>query len=262
LPALATAALEVDVIETLNKAGAFVSGEQVSVSRTGDGKITVTALVETDQRKRDLLAALSSFKNNPAVRASIQTVAEARARRPDNNQTVSPSSTQQVEVTERGSPVFAELKKKFSEEEARRYSERVLVRSRQAWLHAAAAKQLSQRFSTADLASLSPAERSRWLGLIRGHADSFVREAEALRRELAQVFPEAAAGGGSAGSIGSDAELQTRVRELYDAAVTIDRGMNTSFGLGAGGSAPVKGAQFWRSFSNALGIAKSLQSVK
>jgi RNA polymerase sigma factor (sigma-70 family) len=261
---LATAALEVEIVEALNNAGAFM-GEQVSVNRTADGKISVTGLVETPERKKALLNALSSHRNDPAVRINIETVAEAekrvKSKRNNQSQGASPT-TVEVTASEGTSPVQADLKKKFSDDEARRFSDRVLARTRQVWLHAAAMKQISQRFSPADLASLPPAERGRWLALIRSHAASFVREGEALSRELAQVFPEAAAPGGNGGAISTDADLQAKVRELYEASVALDSGMDRSFGLGASGSPPVKSPAFWRSFSNALGVARSLQSVR
>jgi hypothetical protein len=241
-------------------------GEQVSVNRTADGKISVTGLVETPERKKALLAALASHKNDPAVRINIETVAEAERRvksqRNNQAQAASPTTVEQVTASEGTSPVQADLKKKFSDDEARRFSDRVLARTRQVWLHAAAMKQIAQRFSPADLASLPPAERQRWLALIRSHAASFVREGEALSRELAQVFPEAAVPGGNGGAISTDTELQAKVRELYEASVALDSGMDRSFGLGASGSAPVKSSAFWRSFSNALGIARSLAAAR
>jgi RNA polymerase sigma factor (sigma-70 family) len=262
--AIATAALEVDIVEALNNVGAFM-GEQVNVSRTSDGKITVFGLVETEQRKSALLAALNTFKANPAVQINIETVDEAQTRinkHPQKDKDTHATSIQQVDATEGTNPVFAELKKKFSDDEARRFSQSVLGRSRQAWLHAVAMKQIADRFSPADLQSLNPAQRVKWLALIRGHANAFISESESLRRELAQVFPEAAGGTASAGSIGSEAELQTRVRELYEASVSIDRGMDRSFGTGAAGAAPVRSSQFWSAFANALGLARSLAAVK
>src|SRR5262249_39712503 len=157
--------------------------------------------------------------------------AEAKARRPTAAGAVPIPSIDQMQVTERESAVFDELKKKFSEDEARRYSSRGVGRSRQGWLHAAAIRSLWQRFSAAHVESLSAPERARWLGLIRGHADSFVREAEGLRRDLSEVFPDLSVPPAAAGGAFSDTELQARVRELYEAAVTVDRGMSSSFGV-------------------------------
>lgn len=263
---LATAALEVEVIEALNNAGAF-TGEQIDVSRSGDGKISVTALVETANRKQALINALAGVKNSPAVRIRIETVAEADARVKKQNKATTPNTqpgtVERFDAVEGTNPVYAELRKKFSDQEARRFVSRVLNRSGQARSHALAMKQLSGRFSQADLASLTAAERGRWLALIRGHAERFVNEAETLRRDLQQFFPEAAAGAGGGGAIGSDTELQARARELYDASVAIDRSLNRSLALtaGASGGAPL-GSAFWRQFAQAVGMARSLAAAK
>ncbi len=262
--AMATAALEVEVIEALNNAGAF-TGEQIDVTRTGDGKINVTALVETATRKQVLMSALNNVRSNPAVRLSIETVAEAEARiRKQRTQSQPNLSLQQVEVSENSNPVYAELRRRFSDEEARRFADRVLSRSRSVRAAALAMRQLSGRFSAADLQPLTPAERGKWLALIRGHANMFIAEAEALRREVQPIFSESAAGGtGVVGSISSDAELQTRTLDLYEAAVTIDRGLGRSFAISAGSSdGPVTTSSFWLQFAQAVGMARSIAAAK
>lgn len=264
---IATAALEVEIIEALNNAGAF-TGEQIDVSRSVDGKIVVTGLVETASRKLALLNALATVRNNPAVRISIETVAEAEARVkrqvkgvPPNAQ---PGEIQRVEVTEGQNPVLVELRKRFSEEEARQFADRALSRSRTLRSSALAMRQLSGRFSAADLQTLTQSERTRWLALIRGHAQRFVSEAESLRRDLQQFFPEAAVAASGAAAISSDAEFQVSVRELYDAAVSIDRGFGRSFALNAveNSNAPVTDSAFWRQFATAVGTARSLSKAK
>ena len=279
-PMLATAALEVDVVEALNNANAF-TGEPIEVSRSADGRITVAGLVETDQRKRDLLAALANFKNNPAVQVKIETVAEAQARtKPGAGKPgqTSVGEVQKFEVTEGQSPAYTELRKRFSEAEARWFADSVLSRIQSARSHARAMKQISQRFSQSDLQSLTPAERTRWLALIRSHAESFVRETESVRRDLQQFFPEAAGAvpglssppglrrGADASSAGwsADTDLQARIRELFDASGTIERGLNQSFALtaGANNASPVKSSAFWRQFADAVGIAKSLAAAR
>lgn len=265
--AIATAALEVEIVESLNNAGAFM-GEQVGVQRTPDGRILVTAMVETVDRKNALLLALQRVSKDPAVKIRIETVAEAEVRvkrqtgRSDRSGTAGP--IQQVEITEDQSPVFAELKKRLSDEEVRRFADRVLNRSRQGRQHALAAKQLAERFSPADLQSLSPSERSRWLALIRGHAEAFLREAESLKRELRPFFQGAETGSASGAAINSDSDLQRRTRELYDAAILLDRGFGRSFSLNAGGNAspPITSPGFWNHFANAAEIARSISLAK
>lgn len=264
LPPAASAALEVEVIDLLNRAGAF-TGEQIDVSRIVDGRLQVNALVETDKRKSELLAALASVRNNAAVRINIETVDEAQAReareQKAGSQTPGAISVDQYTATE--NPVFNELRKRFSESEAQAFADRVIRRSIQARRHATALRQLSERFSASDLASLTAVDRARWLGLLRGHANKFLAENEALQRDLTTVFPDI---GGSVGSrtLDSDREIQTVIRELYGLAVACDEDLRASFAsfTNAAASAEVKTAKFWRALNTASALARSVQMAK
>ncbi len=274
-PVLATAALEVEVLLALNQANAFM-GEQLSVTRTSEGRLRVSGLVETAERKSELLRALAPVRNNPAVRVEIATVAEAVEReRPEGPGDV---TVERIETTEGTSPVYSDLKQKFSDDEARRFADRVMSRSRQARRHALALKQLAERFSIADLQTLSTTDRQLWVGLLQQHAREFEREIVALRRELQQVFPAPPEPGvvatGPRGPVLSepgavatgsytDAEVQDAVRQLYQLSVTCDQDVRTSFALSAQSrrTAPVKSQQFWHTLSTAEGLSKRIAST-
>jgi RNA polymerase sigma factor (sigma-70 family) len=265
--AIVTPALEVEVVDALNNAGAFM-GEQINVARTPDGKLTVTALVETDQRKREILAALNNVRNNPAVRINVETVAEAESRikrSTKGGQSNQPGSVEQVNVDQNDNAVFSLLKKRFSEVEARRFADGILNRSRSARAHALAAKQIAERFSENDLASLPLAEHERWLAAIRGHAEAFLRETQSLQRELQTLFPEAAVSAGSGGgALTTDREIQTRTRELYQAAISLDQGFERSFASTSETTAtpPVSTSGFWRTFASTASLAHSIAAAK
>jgi RNA polymerase sigma factor (sigma-70 family) len=264
-PVIATASLEVEVIDLLNNAGAFM-GEQISVQRTAEGKLQVNALVETAQRKTELLNALARVKTNPAVRMNIETVAEAQARearKKTKQQAPGEVTVNRFEATEDTSPVYSDLRLKFSDQEARAFADRILRRSQQARRHALAMKQLSERFSITDLQTLNATERARWIGLIRGHASKFLSETDALRRELQTVFSDLA-GGRAGSSLDNDKEIQSAVRRLYDLSVACDEDLRGSFAVftNAAGSAEVKTAKFWRALNNAAALAQSLQSAR
>jgi len=261
IPVLATPAVEVEVLQLLNQANAFM-GEQLSVTRTPEGKLLVSGLVETEERKSELIRALATVRNNPAVRIELETVAQAEQR--ERPKSAGDITVERVEATEGTSPVYADLKKRFSDDEARRYADRVMARSRQARRHALALKQLAERFSLADLRTLSEPDHDRWINLLREHARDFQRESEELRRELRQVFPALSEPPAIAGGlIGGDAEIQETVRRLYDLSVTCDESVRRSFALSTEqqDNAPVKSPEFWRvlrdSESLAANIAKS-----
>lgn len=229
-PVMATPALEVEVLQLLNQANAFM-GEQLRVTRTAEGKLVVSGLVETEERKSELLHALATVRNNPAVRIEVETVSAVAQREPQQNP--SNLTVERVEATEGTSPVYADLKSKFSDDEARRYSDRVIARSRQARRHALALKQLAERFSLADLQALSPSDRNRWIGLLREHASNFRREVQALRRDLREVFPSLAGASAGGPAIDGNAEIQDAVRRLYELSVACDEDVRQSFAVSA-----------------------------
>jgi hypothetical protein len=244
----------------LNQANAFM-GEQVSVTRTPEGKLLVSGLVETEERKSELLRALATVRNNPAVRIEVETVAQAAQReRPKSSGNI---TVERVEATEGTSPAYADLKKKFSEDEARRYADRVIARSRQARRHALALKQLAERFSLTDLRTLPESDRAHWISLLQEHAREFEREVQGLRRELQQVFPALSETPAEAGSLSSDADIQDSVRRLYELTVAFDEDVRQSFTLSsqAGGVAQVKADRFWQSLRNAEALAARIQNA-
>jgi RNA polymerase sigma factor (sigma-70 family) len=260
-PVVATPALEVEVLGLLNGAGAFM-GEQLTVNRTPEGKLLVAGLVDTAERKAELLRALAAVRNNPAVRVEVETAAEAAQReRPKSPGSI---TVDRVEATEGTSPVYAELKKKFSDDEARRFADRILSRSLQARSHALALKQLAGRFSQTDLQTLSAADRGRWLGLLSDHAQAFGREIEFLRRELQLVFPSVGATPSAADEIVSDAQIQEAARRLYELSVTCDEALRQSFALSTNntGAAAVNTAQFWQSLKSAEVLASRIARAR
>ena len=77
-PASASADLEVEVLRLLHEARADL-GEQISATIGADGLLHVTGIVDTAERKAEIMRALQPVMNHPAVRIEIQTVADALA---------------------------------------------------------------------------------------------------------------------------------------------------------------------------------------
>ena len=268
-PVLATAALEVEVLQLLNSAGAFM-GEQLKVTRTAEGRLHVDGIVDTEQRKNEILQALTPVRNNPAVRIDVATAAEAagrQARQSPNSGQVSVSSVD-VDV-KTGIPADADLRSYLSaqkglsgeplNEEIRRFSERALGHSRQARRHASALKQIVERFSAEDLRTLDEPARRQWLSLVAQHARALEQECGALRRELQPIFfPNAGSGEREAtAQIAGDADLVRAVARLFELALSIDDTVRRSFTVSGNGqqSVAVKASQFQQTLREAQSLA-------
>ena len=270
----ATAELEVEVLRLLNQVSAL-SGEQISMMRTPDGKLSVQGVVDTESRKREILDSLSPVIGNPAVHVDIVTPAEPRKRERSKSSSLSSSvSIEGVSPARDTIPVDAEVRRFFSEqgianervdEEIRQFSRKVMNRSRRIRLHALALKQIVERFSTADLQGLDPAARAKWKAMVGEHARGFQQEAASLRRDLELIFPSAssAAGAGTSIVISDERELAQAVTRLYALASACDEDVSLSFSIAANHSAaPVKASQFWRSLKSAEQLAKKIANSR
>jgi RNA polymerase sigma factor (sigma-70 family) len=266
----ASAGLEVELLERLNQANAFL-GEQISVSRSADGQLRVEGVVDTSARKAEIVRALGPLMKNPSVRIGIDTVAEAQARQSPREQQSSTVTLQGVEVTEQRIAVDAELRRYLHgrglagdqlEVEMRRFTDRILQRSLQARLHARALKQIAERFSVSQLGTLENDERARWRAMINQHARACQQDIEVIRRDIQPLFPSFGGAAVRESPITDNEALLQAITRLYELSVANDESLRRSFSLYAGGAgdAPIKSSQFWRSLVGAESQAGKIAS--
>ncbi len=269
-PLAASAELEMEVVRLLDQAGAF-GGEQVSVTRTSEGALLVEGVLDSAQRKRELLSALSPVAKSPAVKIRIETQAEAMARQAKHPQSAATQVTlDQVQVENKMPPAYAELRRYFAsrgiaddqnEREVNAYVSTVLGQSARARQQARALKQIAGRFSQEELRMLDDEARAKWRAMIIAHARSFQREAEALRRKLEPVFSTSAAGE-SLSDISTDADLVRATERLFALWSDVDESLRQTFSLGSGGQdIAIRRAQFWQSLKTAEALSGRVQNT-
>ncbi len=263
---VATAALEVQVLTLLQQAGADL-GEQVGVTRTPEGALYIKGLVDTDQRKNEILHALEPVRHNAAVKIDISTAAEALARQKRQPTDTAGSALVQVESANGKIPVYSDLHRYLSargvsevdiDGEASRIAIRASARARLSLQHAWALKRIAQRFSLEDLRTLDPQARERWLGLVRAHASAIQREDSMLRAELQPIFQTTSAGAKTGElDLNSDAALIQSIQHLFDLCVANDSTVRAAFTVSADSSsgAAVKAPQFWHALADAEKLA-------
>jgi RNA polymerase sigma factor (sigma-70 family) len=267
--AVASPELEIEVTYLLNQIKASL-GEQVSMWRTTGGMLHVEALVETEGRKEEILRALGSIIGNPAVDVEVSTVAEAVGKRgAKQSKTQGATTVREVEVTDNRIPADAELRAYFSkrlvgseaiDEEINRYASRVMNHSRQALLRASALKKLVSRFSPEEMRSLAPEAQTKWLAMIREHAESYQREVAAIRQELRTIFGGA---GDAAGETVTEANLAQAAERLLQLSYANDEAVRSAFTISADGrtAAAIKSGQFWRDVLTAEKLAAAIERV-
>jgi hypothetical protein len=269
---VATAATEVEVLKLLSAAGADM-GEQVSVTRTPEGRLRVDGLVETAERKAELLRALQPVRENPAVEIKIATVSEAL--RKQKQAAPSASTEISVESTTVGDsiPAAAELRRYFSgksqssdeiEQNIRRFANRVTGLSYGTVQRAMALKRLAGRFSSEEQRTMDAEARNEWLALIRSHARTLQQQVAALDHELRPVFPFAAGGGGEDLDIRSDTDLIAVADRLFALCSSYDDSIHRALALSPDGSgaAAIKSPQFWRSLQAAERLSAKITQYR
>ena len=257
----ATSELEVDLISRLDQVNAFL-GEQLEVTRTRGGALTVQGVVANDARKREILNALGEFRGNPSVRIDVQTVAEAQMRQGRRN---GPKSVEDVSAAENEIPMADDtreslerqgLKDEAQKKELNALAARLLRRSAQLRSHALALRQIAARFTPEQLAKMDEGARLRWRTLVNGHARNVQNAAAALRSAIGAIItPQSGSDDGPA--VSRDEDILRAAQKLYELAATADEAVRRSFSVaGKGGSsASVKTAAFWRSLNGAESLA-------
>jgi RNA polymerase sigma factor (sigma-70 family) len=264
-PAVASAELEVDVAYLLNQAKAD-RNEQVALTRSAGGSLRVEGIVETEERKTELLRALAPVSHNPAVTIEVRTVDEALKRAPAPG-TI---SVHQAEVTASTIAVDRELREYFSrnnsaanadvDEAVRAFSSRMVKRAYDAVFHAIALKQLINRFAHVDMRTVAPDARAKWLAMVREQAAAFERETALLRRDLQPIFFAGTETSVAAElSIDTDADLAAAVEKLHKLALANNEAVRTAFTISARSSAGALRSSFWRSSANAQGLAQRIE---
>lgn len=270
-PALRTASaeLEVDVAYLLNQAKGD-RHEQLSLSRTPNGLLQVEGVVDTQQRKDELLHALGAVSNNPVVRIDIAVVTDVLKRQPN----ISPRevTTTEVEETADTIAVDRELRNYLSstaseaelDEAVRSFSSRTLNRAYRAVFHAIELKKLVSRFAQVDMRTVTPDARSKWLQMLRQQAAAFERETAALQREIQPVFAQSGSGGAVGESLlTGDADLARAVEQLHKLAVENNEAVRAAFAISPRSSdAAIKSPQFWRSLTQAIKLAAQIKKYQ
>ena len=263
-PIVATAELEVEVLRLLNQVGADLN-DQTSVTRTSDGKLRIGGLVDTDQRKSEIVRALAPVSSSPAVQIQIETVAEAVRHQTRPRTSPAQTAVERVEIGQARIAAYEDLRKYFgkddreADEQIRQFASRMLSRSSQAMSHAGTMRRLARQFSQEDLRTMSPEAKAKWISVIKAHARAFEQESKRLRQELQPIFfPGASTEQAPIGiEITDDASLIRAVERLFEQGSANDDVIRSAFAVTSETikTSAIKTPQFWRSLVSAEALA-------
>jgi RNA polymerase sigma factor (sigma-70 family) len=267
-PVVATPELELEAAYLLDQVKANL-GEQITLTRTRGGMLRVEGIVETPERKAEIVRALAPLANNAAVVLDVSTVAEA-SKRPQ--QTGSSTVTvDRVEIAQGTIPLDSDLRRYFAargvpadkvDEEIRQFGNRMISRARQAQMHGRVLKSLFERFTPEEVRALDAEARSKRIAMIRAHAEAFRQETAQLRQELEAVFFTVKPSERTEEVIASNDErdLQRAIERLFEMGASHENAIYGSFSISSEGAATsvAKTPQFWQSLRSAEKLAAKI----
>ena len=243
--------------------------EQLTLSRGANGVLVIEGVVETEERRLEILNALASFRNNPAVKISVLTLQQFTSRGEAKTINVQAQSTSNIVA------VDAELRRYFSNERGslqpastskdvdeliRIYCSRVVNRSYRILFQAIELDQLTTRFATADMQSITPDARAKWFQMLRLHATALQRETVSLRGQLVPVF-QSQSTTPKPTVISNDLELRQAVQELHVLVKSSNTAVGEAFTNSThSSSSAFKASQFWHSLTQIESLAIAIQT--
>lgn len=273
-------AIEIEARYLLDQADANL-GEQVSLVRTGTG-LKVRALVETPQRKTELLSALSPLRAQPGVVLEVETYEEASRRQP--TAAAAPSLITDAVLAQRPIPVAAELRRYFSaqaarrpfpfpppgnwpdgwiEEQVTRFAGQMQEQAPRALRHAWALNALVMQLTPEEQTVLPLEAKEKWRKMVRAHALAIRRETENLRNALQPIFYSGASAP-ALPEVHDGAGMKSLAARLAALASEHDSVIGKAFSKSANESAgsALKSAHFRESLQTAEQLADAILNAR
>lgn len=242
------AALEIQVLERLDRADALL-GEQITIARTGVGRLRLTGIVDTASRKAELRSILAPLARTGVLRLDLETVTEAVAR--GEAKPRGPTITRRFEFDAR-LPLEDVLARYVAERRAAsnpgstpdpavvrsevlQLADGVLARSRQALLHAFALGRLAEVADLERVRSTKSGVFETWSAMVRKHATRVGLETQALRGLLDPILFAAESKGGEPATAAADprlpreAEMHSLIQGLVAGVTAQDAAVRASF---------------------------------
>jgi hypothetical protein len=270
-PALtASPELEVEVLSLLETAGADL-GEQLSLVRTAADTLRLEGIVETSERRQEILQTLKPVLQEPALSVAITSADEVTEESSNSAFPSGPVRVVEVVPSTDKIPVERDLREFFSKTvpadkldgEITRYSNQVLTQSSESLQHAWAIMRLVERFSPAEKEKMKSATQAKWLAMIQEHARNLEQQNGALRSSLLPVFSpsDTTPSPLEAVSIGGEVDLTQTAKRLFDLCFSNWEVVRSSFTLSNDRALTprIRAPEFWRSLDQAQRYARRIQ---
>ena len=262
---VASPELEIEVAYLLDKAKGD-RNEQISFTRMASGSLQITGVVDTKERKAEVLESLSPVRNNALVQIHLLTASEVTQSQTNTKiiQHPSENTPDQIPVDQELRAYFSKMNKDADvDASTRNFASQIVDQAYRALFQAIELKGLTGRFAKTDLRTVTPEARAKWQQLIRAHAVAFANETRQLRTQLQPVF----FGGNFEHSvedtdqIRDDQELANTIERLNRLALFNNQTIRAAFTISSDGEkSAAKSQEFWRTLIDAEQLAVRIKA--
>jgi hypothetical protein len=262
----ASTELEIEVAYILNRLTSSQQ-DQLLLSRTSDGALKVDGVVDSNERRQEILGALGPLIKNSRIEINIQTLAEASLAKGRATKTVTIDSTPTNDRVAADADIRQRLSKTSknigSEDEAVRIFSTTMVNHAYVMLrHTIALRQLTARFAKTDMQAVAPDARARWAEMLHQHSFALEHEISLSRDQLQPVFSGQNFFKTSDGfRINNDLELKQTITRLDALTVFCSEAIRAAFSTTAQGSdSAIKSPRFWRTLSDMQQLTRAIRA--
>lgn len=265
----ATLEMQVEALQLLHQVRADTD-EQISTEITSAGQLQIKGVVETQQRKNEIVAGLQPLASNKAVQIQIQTVEDYLKRERVDPPIATGGAVQRYESAASTPPAADVIQRYLSKtrtptsDDVNQYANRIVNQSRATMRHAGAIKRLSDQLPSGELDKLAPDARAKWLALLHMHIRNYIESSTELRAELERLYSRPAARNWpppDATHLGTS-DLTNAINSLYRTAAANDRKLRSAFTVSSDTRTEpsIDTTDFWDALLSAEAIARQIES--
>jgi DNA-directed RNA polymerase specialized sigma24 family protein len=242
------AELQIAVLYQLNRLRVD-TGEPIEVKRTEAGHIQVSGAIADDALKQSITSELHALPNHDLLDLKLYSPRELRMHASRPPQT---SATRLYEINQENSAADTTLRSHFQakglsgeqlDSAVVTFSHDALEHAQLALQHAYALDRLGRALSATELGSVSRGSQQEWTEMLHQHASALQEQLLAIRAQLSQLSPSAAAmpETGGSGPIENPSQFSQAAGQLLQRVQELDRHVSNVFASGASGE--VQGSQ-------------------
>jgi hypothetical protein len=249
--------LEVELLAKLDRMDALLE-DKISVTRTNEGGLLISGVVESEQRRQEVVRGLGPAAAGSAVRLDIRAVDEAEQRGGQTDQTRNAASTVTAESFGQYLPTRHAADGTL-DKDVRHLATAISQHSARARSHAMVLKRVLTSFSISEIEDMAPESRKLLGAIVRRHAEAVRRYLALLRQPLQRAIQSDSSATRESLEL-SLSDVSVAATRAFELISRIDDQVNASLAASPANRqvAPFESPKFWELINRAETLASAL----